>query len=140
MRTIEARNFNAATAPHDCHVVTYAEEGFAPLNIHTRHLHIGPDQLRAFADEVNRRLEPRSLHPIAPLSAVPRELIRGMPDSAKLADQIILVLQANASTFKATTLIFDFRCPSLGRHVLPAIQTALEHPSAICIRDALVLE
>ena len=50
---------------HEFHVVTYAEEGFAPLNIHAEGTGVEKEELVAFADEVNCRNETGSLFPRA---------------------------------------------------------------------------
>ena len=58
------------------HVLTFAEIGFAPLDIHGRKLGISHDTLRAFSDGVNQADDVGSLYPQAPISAVPKSCIR----------------------------------------------------------------
>lgn len=43
------------------HVLTYAEEGFSPLDIHGRSMGINKEQQIAFCDSVNQRFETGSL-------------------------------------------------------------------------------
>ena len=139
VRRIPVNSYSTAQNSPGHHVLTYAETGFAPLNIHTRHLAIRPEQLAAFADEVNERRETGTLHPLAPVSAVPREVIRGYPSIPLLAEHIVQFLVANVSGIGATTLVCDFGTPRLGPHVLPALESALEHEAAQRLAKVLVL-
>ena len=59
------------------HILTFAETGFAMLNIYGRMYNVEERAIHEFAEEVNRRDEPGTLLPLAPLSAVPRKYIRG---------------------------------------------------------------
>lgn len=47
------------------HVLTYAEEGFSPLDIHGRPMGVTKEQQVAFCDSVNRMFETASLFPRA---------------------------------------------------------------------------
>jgi hypothetical protein len=140
MRIVRTSEWSAAAAPQGYHVLTYAEEGFAPLNIHAAPYHLSKEDLVAFAQEVNRKQESGSLHPRVPLSAVPRTVIRDSRNAHALARHILEFLAANFEHIKATVLVCDFRTPSLGSHVLPAISTALRSPTASILRDIVVLE
>lgn len=107
------------------HVLTYAEEGFAPLNLHTEGLGFDGTILRSFADAVNSRDETGSLHPRAPVSAVPRRLIRDSRDVAALAHQIESFLEVNQASIRARRILFDFRTPTVALFVLLAVEQAL---------------
>jgi len=122
------------------HVLTYAEEGFAPLNIHTRDSNLSKEQLVEFAARVNERNEPGSLHPIAAVSAVPRALVRDLHDPDLLCRNIIDFLRANATTIRATKLIFDFRTPNVARYVVTAVHEALASEAAAIVEEAVVLD
>lgn len=107
------------------HVLTYAEEGFAPLNMHTEAHGFDGTMLRSFADAVNSRDETGSLHPRAPVSAVPRRFIRDSRDVATLARQIETFLVANTETIHSGKILFDFRTPRVELFVFLAIEKAL---------------
>ena len=53
MRIIRKSQTDIWSARYDYHVLTYAEEGFAPLNIHAASFGIEKRQLAAFVDSVN---------------------------------------------------------------------------------------
>ena len=97
------------------HILTVAEAGFSMLDIYGRH-HQGLDiaVVQEFADRVNRTNESGSLHPRAPISAVPRRFFRDLDsndDPSVLADfkcQVRDFLAANASTIRATRILVDF--------------------------------
>ena len=128
--------------PHrtEYHVLTYAEEGFAPLNIHTRDAGIKQEHLRAFAEAVNRQGQVGSLLPAVPLSAVPRHAVRGATDSTTLQRYLVEFFMENAASIHATKVLLDFRTPNVPRHVHEAIRLAAEDPSARNVRDLVVLE
>jgi len=124
----------------DYHVLTYAEEGFAPLNIHAASFGIEKHQLVAFADRVNQRFETGSLHPRAPISAVPRALIRDGQDANALTNYIAEFLRANVETIKASKLICDFRTPSVPSFVVAAIEAAMEGADASMLQEVVIIE
>ncbi|PNG56019.1 MULTISPECIES: GIY-YIG nuclease family protein [unclassified Variovorax] len=109
----------------DFHVLTYAEEGFAPLNIYAREHGFEGATLGDFADEVNRLNEPGSLHPHAPVSAVPRSVVRDTEDPIALRDQIVAFLRANETSIHAKKLLLDFGTPRVASFVVTAIEQAL---------------
>ncbi len=94
------------------HVLTYAEEGFAPLNLHTSDTDLSQADLKAFAAFVNDLDQPGTLCPRAPLSAVPRRLIREPMGPSELSKSIQRFFQINAEGIGAKRLLFDFRGPS----------------------------
>ena len=53
MRIFRKSQTDIWSARYDYHVLTYAEEGFAPLNIHAASFGIEKRQLAAFVDSVN---------------------------------------------------------------------------------------
>lgn len=127
--------------PHraEYHVLTYAEEGFSPLSIHGSASGISKQQLVAFSSQANERFETGSFHPKAPLSAIPRALIRDMDDENALCKQIVEFLRVNAATVKATKIIFDFRTPKVKSFVIAAIESAMNSPEASTIEDAVII-
>jgi hypothetical protein len=122
------------------HVLTYAEEGFSPLDIHGSPMGIDKDQQVAFCDRVNRRFETGSLFPQAAISAVPRSLIREGNDAIALAKHIADFLRANVQTIKATKIICDFRTPNVAAFVVVAIETAMKWPDASIIDEIVIVE
>lgn len=124
---------------NEFHCLTYAEEGFSPLNIWTRGIGISKEELVEFADLVNRRDEPGSLYPRAPVSAVPRRLIRDQRDPDFLRESIEQFLQANATSIRATKVILDFRTPKVAPFVERAIDMCLQSPGISLIEELIVI-
>lgn len=122
------------------HVLTYAEEGFSPLDIHGRPMGINKDQQVAFCESVNRRFETGSLFPRAAISAVPQALIRNSQDAKALEIHIADFLKQNKQTIKATKIICDFRTPSVPDFVVVAIEAALKGPDASIIAEVVIVE
>ena len=87
------------------HVLTYAEEGFSPLDMHGSPLGIDKQQQVAFCDTINNEFETGTLFPLAAISAVPRALIRDSQDVDALAKHIVDFLKTNIQTIKATKII-----------------------------------
>lgn len=125
---------------HDFHVLTYAEEGFAPLNQHTKGTRITKEELVAFAETVNRLKNPGTLYPKAPISAVPRMLIRDRCDAQALCLSIIEFYQINASLIKAKKILLDFRTPNVETFVERAIELSLRSSDAALIEELLVID
>jgi len=124
----------------DYHVLTYAEEGFSPLNIHGEPRGLNREQLIAFCRRVNARHETGSLFPLAAISAVPRAVIRDSQDAGALVIHITDFLKANIQTIKATRIICDFRTPSVAPFVMSAIRTVMNSPDASGIEEVVVVE
>ena len=114
------------------HVLTYAEEGFAPLNQHTKDSGVTRDQLVAFADLVNALNEPGSLYPQAAVSALPRRLIRDQADEQ--------FYQMNTEIIRATKVLIDFRTPNIKPFVKVAIERSLRSSDAKFIEELVMLD
>ena len=102
------------------HILTVAEAGFSMLDIYGRFQHrLDIEVIRQFADRINDHDEAGSLHPRAPISAVPRRLFREQEslDNASgvkdLTRHIMEFLVANRDTIHAQKILIDF-------HVSPA--------------------
>ena len=124
---IEYRNFpytHNGVGNH--HVLTYAEEGFSPLNFHAQQSNIEKDVLCAFADKVNDLDEIGTLLPLAPISAVPRRLIRDTNEPEELARFIVSFLETNNRIIQVETIIFDFVTSSLPRHARRALEISVK--------------
>lgn len=122
------------------HILTYAEVGFSPLSIHAERFGVEREVVTEFSKRVNERAEVGSLSPLAPVSAVPRELVRDSHDIDALASYIGDFLRANRDTIKARRLIFDFRTPSVPRFVVSALHQALVSDEDGLIEEVLILE
>jgi hypothetical protein len=122
------------------HVLTYAEIGFSPLSIHAERFGIGREVVAEFSKRVNERAEIGSLLPFAPISAVPRKLVRDSHDIDALASCIGDFLRANRDTIKARHVIFDFRTPSVPRFVVSALHEAIVSGEDSLIEEVLILE
>jgi hypothetical protein len=124
----------------DFHVLTYAEEGFSPLNIHGGRLKVDRKVIVAFAEAANTRSEAGSMYPVAPISAVPRELIRDRTDVTALAASIAGFFQMNRETIKARRVLVDFRTPTVPDFAVLALNTALESTADPGLEEILILE
>jgi hypothetical protein len=122
------------------HVLTYAEDGFSPLDIHGGRLKLDRNYVVAFAETINARSEAGSMHPVAPISAVPRELIRDRNDVAALAGSIGEFLQVNRKAIKASRLLVDFRTPAVPEFAVLALNCALESNPDPGLKEVLILE
>ena len=121
------------------HILTYAEDGLSPLDIHARRLGIDRELVKSFVSEVNDRSSVGSLHPQAPVSAVPRELVRDRQDVDALAASIGEFLHVNRETIKARRLAFDFRTPSVPEFTVAALNSAIRaHGTGL--EEVLILE
>lgn len=123
----------------DIHILTFAEQGFAPLDIHGRRLGVSRDVLSAFADAVNQADDVGSLYPQAPLSAVPQACIRDATDPAALLQHLREFLSANADCMKSASLVLDFSTPRLPPHAETAISRLLGSLEALEIKDVVVI-
>lgn len=110
----------------DIHILTFAEQGFAPLDIHGQRLGVSRDVLSTFADAVNQANDVGSLYPQAPLSAVPQACIRDAADPAPLLRHLREFLSANTECMKPTCLLLDFSTPKLPKHAQEAISMVLK--------------
>lgn len=107
--------------PSGLHVLTYAEEGFSPLDIHARHFGVPRPVTHAFVETVNQREEVGTLCPAAQISAVPRSCIRDASDPRDLVRHLQDFLDNQDPGQRKTCLLIDFRTPRLQRHVREGI-------------------
>lgn len=122
------------------HVLTYAEEGFAPLTQHTKEFGVTKDQLVAFQNLVNTRDETGTLYPIAPVSAIPRRLIRDDRDSKTLCKFIEDFYQINSSKIHAKKLLLDFTTSRVEGFVLRAVEMSLVNESVLFLDELFVIK
>lgn len=140
MTLVKARYNSVWQRRHEFHVLTYAEEGFAPLTEHTKDAGISKKTLIAFAETVNRMNQPGSLYPKASVSAVPRPLLRDQKDSLALCLSIGDFYQTNASHIRAKKVLLDFRTPDVEPFVQHAIEMSLRFADAALIDELIVVD
>jgi hypothetical protein len=104
----------------DWHILTVGEAGFSMLDIYGRlQRGLEIEVIRTFADRINEADESGTLHPQAPISAVPRRFFRDQSDSidpSVLNDfkrHITEFIEVNRRTIRASRILVDF-------HVSPA--------------------
>ncbi|MEI7869376.1 MAG: hypothetical protein WCI11_15920 [Candidatus Methylumidiphilus sp.] len=108
MRIVKRHDAPESARQGEYHILTFAETGFAMLNIYGEAFCIVRDDLQKFSMKANREDESGSLHPKAPISIVPRRYIRDLMDAEKLAGQIIEFLKANQKTIHAKKYFLIF--------------------------------
>jgi hypothetical protein len=122
----------------DYHILTFAETGFAVLSNCAKQFGLGWEITEQFSAQVNETDETGSLHPKAPISAVPRHVIRDNNDPDKLARYIVDFLEANERHIKAKRLLIDFRA-GLAPFVTVACKKALKSASAGILVDVIIV-
>jgi hypothetical protein len=140
VRVSRAKESQIRAVLGEFHVLTYAEEGFSPLCMHARRLGVDPRVITAFAEVVNGHGEPGTLHPMAPLSAVPRELVRDRQSVDDLAASIGEFLRTNSETIKAPRVLLDFRMPAVPAFAIMAMSLAIETSGDSHLHEVLILE
>jgi hypothetical protein len=116
----EPQEYSKASRWTGWHVLTVAEAGFSMLDIYGRGHHgLDRDLIGRFADRVNKSDESGTLHPQAPISAVPNRFFREQANSTApeivndLKRHIREFLVTNHNSIHAKRLLIDF-------HVSPA--------------------
>ena len=117
MKIKKLSNQNFSKLGEEFHCLTYAEEGFAPLNQFTKKFDIDSQTTKAFADTVNGRDEAGSLYPKAPVSCVPRKCVREIFGYRDLEKHIQAFLDVNKKSIRSKHLVIDFGVPRLHRNV-----------------------
>lgn len=128
-----------AAVTGEYHILTFAETGFAALNFYGGKFGLNSDELNLFSQEINRRDETGSLHPRAPISAVPRSYIRDAFDAGQLSEKIIDFLRSNYSEIHAGQILIDFRA-GVAPFVLEAIKQAFNSPFADQLKEVVVID
>ncbi len=97
------------------HRLVVAEDGFSVLSGIGQHdFGLQSDVIREFAEEVNRRDEGGSLHPRAPISALPRRYFRNGPVMGNprhiesFKQELRDFIAANRTTIGAKKILVDF--------------------------------
>jgi hypothetical protein len=95
------------------HKLLPAEAGFSMLNLHAENHGINQKEIDAFAKAVNDNEEPGTLHPRAPISALPvryfRDLAPIVPGNhvERLRQHLKIFLKLNKSRIHAANLLVD---------------------------------
>jgi hypothetical protein len=138
MNIIEKSSFNEGLKESGYHVLTFAETGFAMLNQYGEQFGLDKETIEKFSQEINRKNESGSLYPQAPISAVPRHLIREKQNAAMLASEIIDFLKANQNHIQAKKLLLDFRA-GVAPFVVEACKIALKTQYAKGIDEVVII-
>lgn len=138
MNIIEVEETPANVYSGDYHILTFAETGFAVLSYCAEEFGLGKELVERFSDQVNETNETGSLHPKAPISAVPRHLIRESNDSDKLASYIREFLEVNHRRIKAKRLIIDFT-GGLAPFVTAACRNTLDIPAVEALEEVIIV-
>ncbi|MDV6345037.1 hypothetical protein [Nitrosomonas sp. Is37] len=139
MRIIKTRSAPESAKSGEYHILTFAETGFAMLNLYGESFGIDRDAIENFSRQSNRADESGSLYPKAPISIVPRRYVRDLNDANQLANQIIEFLKANQKTIHAKKILFDFRA-GVDKFVIEACEHALKSPYANGIDEAVIID
>lgn len=98
----------------DWHKLVVAEAGFSRLDVYGRRQHgLDIQTIRRFANEVNRRNEPGTLHPKASISAMPRRYFRDVDEAdipehiGQFRSDLLQIIEANQSTIRASHIVVD---------------------------------
>jgi len=95
------------------HVLVVAEAGFSMLDQYARFsCGLSVEDIQRFADRVNRFDEAGTLHPVAPISAVPRAYLRGESSPDGVGRHVAEFLAANAASIRAKGVVIDLRVSS----------------------------
>lgn len=122
------------------HILTYAEEGFAPLNIHTKRYDLPETILKEYANRCNETDQVTTMLPKCNLSMLPRRLLRESKDSFELYAKLLDFFDLNSSEIKAKNFIFDFRTHELPRYVIEAIYMLESNDALENIEEILIIK
>jgi hypothetical protein len=95
------------------HLLTVAESGFSVLDHFARELGLDGATIHQFADRINATNESGSLHPRAPISAIPCRYLRELaePENESVMNEfkrhIKDFIEANSRTIQATRILVD---------------------------------
>lgn len=121
------------------HILLVAEDGFSMLDIYANGQRgIAKNVIKQFADMVNTRNEAGSLHPQAPISAIPRKFLRELSENItpavidEIKDHLADFLRANMQHIRATKIVVDLRVSPapVPKQYLDAVRELLAEPAA----------
>ena len=120
------------------HILTFAETGFAMLNIYGNVFDVDNKTLNEFSRLSNQKDEPGSLFPVAPISIVPQRYVRDLCDVKKLKAKIVEFLKINHEVIHAKMLLFDFRA-GVAPFVIQACESALKSKYTEGVEKVLIM-
>ena len=141
------RDDNEPFEIHDgWHLLTVAESGFSMLSGYASEWGIDDNDIRAFEERINASNESGSLHPRAPVSAIPSKFFRELSEStdpgvaAEFKKHIEDFLAANDNAIKAANLMIDFRVsPSpVPQHYIDATSQVLRAYSSESLEKVVI--
>jgi hypothetical protein len=91
------------------HLITYAEEGFAPLSIYLKKLGYEKLEIQRIADECNDEDSPKCLLPEFPITVIQRRFIRDPHNAFQFNQMLTKVLEKIDARSIEDTVIFDLR-------------------------------
>jgi len=124
---------------HEYHVLTYAEEGFSPLNMHTENSELRTEDLKGFANNSNDLDQIITIYPKYSLSMIPRRFIRKPCSSIELYSKLLEFFELNALKIKAKKFIFDFRTHELQKHILDSIYMLKSNKMLSSIEEIVII-
>lgn len=124
----------------DYHVLTYAEEGFSPLDIHTRKYDYPSEVLKELVINSNLSDQVQTMLPHCNLSIIPRRFIRGPVSTIELHKKLLEFFDLNASEIKANKFIFDFRTNELQRYILDAIYMLSHDVELRSVEEIIIID
>jgi hypothetical protein len=122
------------------HLLTIAEDGFSCLGCYASDHDVDDIDTRTFVNKVNTQNESGSLHPIAPISAIPNKYFRELSDIHdadvinEFKEHIKEFLKTNDTVIKSKNLIIDFRiapAPVPSQYIDALVQALQTYPNSI---------
>ncbi len=132
------------------HVLTVAESGFSMLDIFgSHHYGIDRDVIRRFEEKINATNESGSLHPRAPISAVPRKFFRDLSESTdksiitEFKRHVADFIDANEKTIRASKILVEFHVSpqAVPAHFVKATEEVfLQCPKGSVLCEVIIAE
>lgn len=138
MNIKEINDFGGPLKDSGFHLLTFAETGFAVLSVCAEEFGIESNLIEEFSKKVNQKNEIGSMHPKAPISAIPRHCIRDDFDSVTLAEQIRGFLTVNKDQIKAKKLLIDFSA-GVAPFTVDACRVALTNVDAEFLDEVIII-
>jgi hypothetical protein len=126
---------------NDYHLLSVAETGFNRIELikYGENCGVNQEKMKKFLSQVNTNDESGSLHPVAPISAIPKKYFWDEDEDAQaLTSQVEDFLRANQTTIKATKLLLDFGF-SMRPFVIDACKLALENQDTDNIDEVVIV-
>lgn len=129
------------------HILTVAESGFSMLSAYAADQYGVEDlKIRQFEECINNTNEAGSLHPVAPISAIPCKYARELSDSK---DPVVLkefethieeFLAANLKTIKSKNIVIDLRVSpsSVPEQYIDATRKVLKAYRGEMLKDVII--